>query len=330
MKYEHTIDFTTGDGLGVLPLKPVNGVSTEDTRALIRKLIARCPDGCKNLHVALLPLGKNSWAFRIMQKVDNTTKTLVSEEFLDARSGSTLFMAKALAWAEAGTVIVETRIPAYSRREDLIPWVISMSRQCLMFHPDDDPADVIRSLTGEPLFTPWECGVLRQQIEKMRVDWEDDLYVVLNAFAAGFGRDGFGVGPKEAGKAVLYSEEEEKRIHDYFTEQVKQAAVLLASIKDTVNAEGPGYPTVSQAHLLTILADRTATRDVLSHLEPVLEDPPPRKTRIADRLHGIINDMIRSNVGTFSSAYHASVHKSASHYLRALENPSGISSKVSY
>ncbi|MFT3756354.1 MAG: hypothetical protein QM769_10495 [Pseudoxanthomonas sp.] len=57
-----------------------------------------------------------------------------------------------------------TRIPEYDRSnpDGALCWFAEMSVRGLLFNPDDAPEDIIRSATGERLFTPVECAFLRK------------------------------------------------------------------------------------------------------------------------------------------------------------------------
>jgi hypothetical protein len=51
-----------------------------------------------------------------------------------------------------------------------------------IFHPDDDPAGIIRTATGSPLFTPAECVNLRLRMEETRIYMDDPCAYILNEF----------------------------------------------------------------------------------------------------------------------------------------------------
>jgi hypothetical protein len=70
-----------------------------------------------------------------------------------------------------------SRIPEYGGPLDLLSWVSEMTEQGLLFHPDDDPADIT------PGFTYQEVEELNSIIPALRRDWGDRLYGLLCAYA---------------------------------------------------------------------------------------------------------------------------------------------------
>ena len=51
-----------------------------------------------------------------------------------------------------------------------------------IFHPDDDPAGIIRTATGAPLFTPAECVNLRLRMEEVHIYMADPCAYILDEF----------------------------------------------------------------------------------------------------------------------------------------------------
>jgi len=70
-----------------------------------------------------------------------------------------------------------SRIPEYGGPLDLLSWVSGMTEQGLLFHPDDDPADIL------PEFTYQEVEELRAIVSQLKVEWGDHLYGLLCAYA---------------------------------------------------------------------------------------------------------------------------------------------------
>lgn len=49
-----------------------------------------------------------------------------------------------------------------------------------LFHPEDDPAEVINSATGLPLFTPEQAELVRQRIEEVYAVMNDPCEYILD------------------------------------------------------------------------------------------------------------------------------------------------------
>lgn len=76
------------------------------------------------------------------------------------------------------------RIPEYSDRAHLLNWCTNMAAKGLMFHPEDDPADVMNFEEQLPVFNPTEVDTLRRQIPLMVEHWGiESLCEVFNAFS---------------------------------------------------------------------------------------------------------------------------------------------------
>lgn len=58
----------------------------------------------------------------------------------------------------------------YTKPEDLEPFFEAMAKADKMYHIEDDPADIIRVTTDEPLFTAEEVEALNHDIPKMFED----------------------------------------------------------------------------------------------------------------------------------------------------------------
>ncbi len=55
-------------------------------------------------------------------------------------------------------------------------WFLAMQAQGLLFHPDDDPADIVCNKSCSPLFTPLEINELRNLLNIMFEHQGDDVY----------------------------------------------------------------------------------------------------------------------------------------------------------
>lgn len=64
------------------------------------------------------------------------------------------------------------RIPDWTSRDfdGMLRWFSEMSVRDLLFHPEDDPSDVVRIADGTSSFTPEECEKLRGILNGM---WSD-------------------------------------------------------------------------------------------------------------------------------------------------------------
>jgi len=66
-------------------------------------------------------------------------------------------------------------------------WFSEMKIRGLMFHPDDDPADIIQSSTGEILFTTQEAQIASETVNRLFYVLQDSVYeaaypIIINAF----------------------------------------------------------------------------------------------------------------------------------------------------
>jgi len=63
----------------------------------------------------------------------------------------------------------EGRIPGVRkfRVRNMAAWFAKMSERDLLFHPDDDPADIIEISTGKHMFSTDEIVRLREILRKM-------------------------------------------------------------------------------------------------------------------------------------------------------------------
>ena len=73
---------------------------------------------------------------------------------------------------------VANRIPACNNFtfDGMLIWFAEMSVKELLFHPDDDPAEVIRIADNAPLFNENEVGQLRRTIDRMFAENGDAVY----------------------------------------------------------------------------------------------------------------------------------------------------------
>ncbi|WP_027081224.1 hypothetical protein [Luteimonas mephitis] len=72
----------------------------------------------------------------------------------------------------------ESRIPrlADDSRESVSRWFEQMYDRGLLFHPDDDPANIVCIADDSPTFTASECEELRDTIAHMLSCHGDDVY----------------------------------------------------------------------------------------------------------------------------------------------------------
>lgn len=77
-----------------------------------------------------------------------------------------------------------SRIPAYRDRSDLLAWITGLWIQNLLFHPEDDPKDVMGFEQQRPIFTPEEVELLQQQLPLLVEHWGmDSLCSLMQAYA---------------------------------------------------------------------------------------------------------------------------------------------------
>jgi hypothetical protein len=77
------------------------------------------------------------------------------------------------------------RIPAIpgKSRFALARWVNKLYLEGLLFHPDDQPEDIVSIETGEQVFAPLECQKLQEGIHILFESHGDLVYeVALNYF----------------------------------------------------------------------------------------------------------------------------------------------------
>lgn len=71
-----------------------------------------------------------------------------------------------------------TRIPALSNstRAGARKWFTQMHKRELLFHPDDNPHEVMGIADGTPTFTPAECEEVTQALKLMFLHLGDAVY----------------------------------------------------------------------------------------------------------------------------------------------------------
>ncbi|MBS0461624.1 MAG: hypothetical protein JSS41_04025 [Proteobacteria bacterium] len=76
--------------------------------------------------------------------------------------------------------MVINRIPTYDTHavDGMLSWFAEMSSRGLLFHPEDDPADIIDIATGECTFTHAEAGRVRGILGAMRAAHGDAMIEV--------------------------------------------------------------------------------------------------------------------------------------------------------
>ena len=68
-----------------------------------------------------------------------------------------------------------------------IGWFEELHRAGLMFHPDDDPADVVNVATGANTFSKAECELVNESMARLFASLGDDVYeIAFNTVSATF------------------------------------------------------------------------------------------------------------------------------------------------
>lgn len=84
-----------------------------------------------------------------------------------------------------------SRIPQWADRsfDGMLRWFSEMSAQGLLFHPDDDPAEIICAASGARTFSDAEAAELRKTITRMFEQEGDRVYEAgLPIFRAALGQ----------------------------------------------------------------------------------------------------------------------------------------------
>ncbi|MDQ5908357.1 MAG: hypothetical protein QG599_448 [Pseudomonadota bacterium] len=78
----------------------------------------------------------------------------------------------------AQTTNAECRIPDLNDAsfDGAVQWFTEMANRGLLFHPDDDPADIVVIKTGEPMFNDREVESARLIMERLFETLGDDVY----------------------------------------------------------------------------------------------------------------------------------------------------------
>ena len=71
---------------------------------------------------------------------------------------------------------MESRIPAYdsANADGMLMWFAEMSARGLLFHPEEDPAEIVRIGTGERTFTDIEADRVRCILGSMFTEHGDE------------------------------------------------------------------------------------------------------------------------------------------------------------
>lgn len=71
-----------------------------------------------------------------------------------------------------------SRIPAWENHsfDGMLAWFSDMSVRGLLFHPDDDPSEIVSVVDGASVFSDAESSALRKIITKMFELNGDDVY----------------------------------------------------------------------------------------------------------------------------------------------------------
>jgi len=70
------------------------------------------------------------------------------------------------------------RLPAYDAEnpDGMLLWFAEMAKRDLLFHPDDDPANIVSIADGSHTFTSSEAATLRGVIASMFENHGDGVY----------------------------------------------------------------------------------------------------------------------------------------------------------
>lgn len=70
-----------------------------------------------------------------------------------------------------------TRIPTFvdKTHEGMARWFAEMAQRNLIFHPEDEPANIIAIKTGQPVFAPDECKAITETLKEMFQLFGDDV-----------------------------------------------------------------------------------------------------------------------------------------------------------
>lgn len=71
-----------------------------------------------------------------------------------------------------------SRIPAYDAKnpDGMLIWFAEMAKRDLLFHPDDEPADIVSTSDGTRLFSAAEAAELRNLLENMFANHGDSVH----------------------------------------------------------------------------------------------------------------------------------------------------------
>lgn len=76
--------------------------------------------------------------------------------------------------------MTHSRVPMLTRTNarGISDWFSAMAAAGLLFHPDDDPATIVRTDSGERTFTPDEVVEVRDIVERMFEAQGDRVYEI--------------------------------------------------------------------------------------------------------------------------------------------------------
>lgn len=80
--------------------------------------------------------------------------------------------------------MLSSRVPEYAITDIKTAkfWFSSMAKHGLLFHPDDQPEDIVL-IDGTPLFTKHECITIKHYINEMFILFGDQVYdIAADAF----------------------------------------------------------------------------------------------------------------------------------------------------
>jgi hypothetical protein len=71
-----------------------------------------------------------------------------------------------------------SRIPDFGDKsfDGMLTWFAQMSVRDLLFHPDDNPEEIVHMTTGTKFFTASECRRLERMLTEMFQLFGDDVY----------------------------------------------------------------------------------------------------------------------------------------------------------
>jgi hypothetical protein len=74
--------------------------------------------------------------------------------------------------------MVSSRIPSYKENgfDGMLQWFSEMSNLGFLFHPDDEPENIVYISSGVQLFSNAECKIINEIYRSMFSKFGDDVY----------------------------------------------------------------------------------------------------------------------------------------------------------